>query len=495
MNLVPEFFVEPLPERIPPPERWLRVAPPIEGESLTSRLGRQARLWSVPLSSLLRDALAPDEKSAPDLDIAPPFDLVARIAARFGESPSEMEKGTFRQVLRHLMPPEYLARISTQRWKLSHIPWILPSGWQDGRGVTAWRGRGIPFCPVCVMEESVSHAPLAHRLAFHVACEKHHVLLLDKCPTCESRTSPAYVALHPDVKEGVNGIRCDHCPTMLPTRAPVIEKAGSRLLSLQSALSLGLINGSISVPQLGQFPTIQYLGGLRVAFSAVVWLRDQGVTLPPVRSGKVPPYSIRSSGMKGGPFETQPLQERVLRMRDAAWILAAPLDRWPLLYQLCAWPANFPRWLRHPWEGITEDGVEMRNPRRGATHSQPTGTRDVQKVRAFFDLVEELGIHPVRVQGMLGNISSSRYQRWRNQPATRFPLESYRRMEAFLRLWDGLLAFFNAQSIAHEWVNKPNRNPLFGGLAPIDAFSGPGTLNKFEASISMFGGAAQALNE
>lgn len=182
-------------------------------------------------------------------------------------------------------------------------------------------------------------------------------------------------------------------------------------------------------------------------------------------------------------------------LRDAAWILAAPLDRWPLLYQLCAWPANFPRWLRHPWEGLTEDGVEMRNPRRGATHSRPAETRDAQKVRAFFDLVEVLGIHPVRVQGMLGNISSSRYQRWRNQPATRFPLESYRRMEAFLRLWDCLLAFFNEQSIAQEWVIKPNRNPIFAGLAPIDALSGPGTLNKIEASISMFGGATQAQTE
>lgn len=486
MNPVPEFHVEPLILRAPSPERWLRTVPSIEGESLTSRLGRQARLWSVPLPSLVRDILTTDEKSTPDLDIAPPFDLVARIAARFGESPSEMEKGTFRQVLRHLMPPEYLAKISTHRWKLSHIPWILPSGWQDGRSVNAWRGRGIPFCPVCVMEESVSHAPLAHRLAFHVACEKHHVLLLDKCPTCESRTSPAYVALHPDVKEGVNGIRCDHCPTMLPTRAPVIEKAGSKLLSLQSALSLGLITGSISVPQLGQFPTIQYLGGLRVAFSAVVWLRDQGVTLPPARSGKVPPYSIRSSGMKGGPFETQPLQERVLRMRDAAWILAAPLDRWPLLYQLCAWPANFPRWLRHPWEGLTEDGVEMRNPRRGATHSQPTETRDVQKVRAFFDLVEELGIHPVRVQGMLGNISSSRYQRWRNQPATRFPIDCYRRMEAFLKLWEALSRFFGDRAAGVEWLVRPSQIQLFQGVAPIDAFSGDESLQKIEVAMSMF---------
>lgn len=487
MKPVPEFHVESLPLRTPPPERWLRTAPPIEGESLTSRLGRQARLWSVPLPSLLRDILAPDERTSPDLDIAPHFDLVARIAARFGEPPSEMEKGTFRQVLRHLMPPDYLAKISTHRWKLGHIPWVLPSGWQDGCGVAAGRGRGIPYCPVCVMEGGVPHATLAHRLAFQVACEKHRVLLLDKCPTCESRTSPAYVELCPDVKEGVNGIRCGHCPTMLPTREPVLEKADSKILTIQNALSSGLINGSVSVPQLGQFPTVQYLGGLRVAFSAVVWLRDQGVTLPPARSGKVPPYSTRSSGMKGGPFETQPLSERILRMRDAAWILGAPLDRWPLLYQLCAWPASFPRWLRHPWEGVTETGEEIRKLRGGATHQRVAETRDVQKVRAFFDLVEELGIHPVRVQGMLGNVSSSRYQRWRNQPSTRFPLDCYRRMEAFMVLWERLSAFFNTRIAALEWLMKPNSHTIFNGIAPIDAFSEGDTIMKLEVVNSMFG--------
>ena len=164
-------------------------------------------------------------------------------------------------------------------------------------------------------------------MAFHVTCERHHVLLLDKCPTCEFRTSPAYVELHSDMSEGVTGIRCDLCSAMLPTREPAVGKADSKLLTLQSSLSSGLINRSVPVPQLGQFPTVQYPGGLRVAFSAVVWLRDQGLTLPPARSGKIPPYSARASGMKGGPFETQPLSERILRMRDAAWILAAPLDR------------------------------------------------------------------------------------------------------------------------------------------------------------------------
>lgn len=88
---------------------------------------------------------------------------------------------------------------------------------------------------------------------------------------------------------------------------------------------------------------------------------------------------------------------------------------------------------------------------------------------------------------MLGNISSSRYNRWRNQPTTHFPLDCYRRMEAFLHLWDRLLAFFNTPATAFDWLLKPNRHSIFKGNAPIDAFAEDGTIHRFEAAIAMFG--------
>jgi uncharacterized protein (DUF2384 family) len=295
------------------------------------------------------------------------------------------------------------------------------------------------------------------------------------------------VVLRPDEAEGIVGIRCDLCPSMLPTRAPIIEKANTGILTLQRSLSSGLSTGTVAVPQLGQFPTVQYLGGLRFALSVVVWLREQGVSLPPARSGKVPHYTVRSSGVKGGPFETQPLSERIHRMRDAAWVLTAPLDRWALLHQLCAWPNNLPKSWRHPWEGLTMKGEEIRKSHGERKKAQQPEIRDIHKVRAFFDLVEELGIHPVRVQGMLGNISSSRYNRWRNQPTTQFPLDCYRRMEAFLQLWDRLLAFFITPITAHEWLMRPNKHAIFNGNAPIDAFAEDGTIHRFEAAVAMFG--------
>ncbi len=482
-----EFFVDVLPGQRPAPERWLRIVPFIKGESLTSLLGRQARLWSVPVHSLLQDLMTADCMTLPDLDIAPPPELVAQIAARLGEQASEVECGTLRNVLPKLMPPDCIAKVQLQRWKMNHLPWILPSGWQDQPISAIRRGGGIPYCPVCMIEGGAIHSPLAHRLAFHVTCGQHQVWLLDRCPTCEARTSPAVVELHPNAKEGGIGLRCDLCPSMLPTRGPQVEKADPLVIELQNMLSGGLDSGKVSVPQLGQFPTVQYLGGLRFAFLASVWLRDQGVSLPPARYGKIPPFTVRSRGVRGGSFETQSLPERIFRMKGAAWILAAPLDRWALLHQLCAWPNNLSKSWRHPWEGLTETGAELRNDRWGLKTSRQPEARDVQKVRAFFDLVEDLGIHPVRVQGLLGNVSSTRYQRWRNQPTTRFPLDCYRRMEAFMRLWDRLLAFFNTQSNAYEWLMKPNRHPLFNGNTPIDAFSEDGTLHRFDAAIAMFG--------
>lgn len=488
MSAALEFSVETLPGLRPAPERWLRIAPSIEGESLTSRLGRQARLWSVPVPSLLRDLLAVDCKVLPDLDVAPPTELLAHIAARLGESPSEVEQGTLRRFLPKLMPPGHLAKVPLQRWKMSHLPWILPSGWQDQPASKLRRGAGIPYCPTCAIEKGADHSPLTHRLAFQVACERHKVWLQDRCPTCETWTSPAVRELLPHATEEGMGLRCDRCPPMLPTRAPHPERADTLAMQLQAALSTGLSSGTITLAQLGQYPTLQFLGGLRYCFFAVAWLRDQGVCLPPARPGKPLPMVVRTRGHHSGPFESLPLAERILRIKGAAWICAAPLDRWGLLHQLCAWPNNLPRSWRHPWEELSESGVPTGSARWNKKGSRQPEARDVQKVRAFFDLMDSLGLHPVRVQGLLGNISSTRYDRWRNQPTTRFPLDCYRRMEAFLRLWDRLLAFFNTPAIAQEWVIKPNRHPLFGGLAPIDALSGPGTLLKFESTVSMFGG-------
>lgn len=482
-----EFSVEALPDLRSAPEQWLEVVPQIQGESLTSQLGRQARLWGVPVQSLLRELLTADHASLPDLDVAPPQALVDRIAARLGELPSDLDRGTFRNILPHLIPPDVLAKVQHQRWKLSHLPWILPSGWQGHPSSAMRRGGGIPYCPICVGEGGTSHSPLTHRLAFNVACTQHKIWLLDRCPTCEVRSSPAVVELHPHSAGGGTGIRCDSCPPMLPTRESPIEKADALVIELQHTLLEGLDSGKVSVPQLGHFPTVQYLGGLRFAFLATVWLREQGVSLPPARFGKTSQFVVRSRGVRGGPFETQSLSERIFRMKGAAWILAAPLDRWGLLHQLCAWPNHLSKSWRHPWEGLTETGAEIRNDRWGVKTSRQPEARDVQMVCAFFDLVENLGIHPVRVQGLLGNISSSRYQRWRNLPTTRFPLDCYRRMEAFMRLWDLLLAFFNSRSVAYKWLMQPNKHSLFGGNAPIDSFAEEGCLHRFHATIALFG--------
>jgi hypothetical protein len=275
---------------------------------------------------------------------------------------------------------------------------------------------------------------------------------------------------------------------MLPTRGPLVEKADPLALKLQSALLGGLSGGTVTISQLGQYPTLQFLGGLRYCFFAVAWLRDQGVCLPPARPGKSFPMVVRPRGHNPGPFESLLLAERIFRMKGAAWICAAPLDRWGLLHQLAAWPNNIPRSWRHPWEELTEWGVPTGGARWCSKNSRQPEARDVKKVQAFFDLVESLELHPVRVQGLLGNISSARYNRWRNQPTTRLPLDSYRRMEAFLRLWGRLSEFFKDRDVATSWLLRPNRLQPFEGSAPLDAFSGEGAIQKFETAIAVFGG-------
>jgi hypothetical protein len=60
-------------------------------------------------------------------------------------------------------------------------------------------------------------------------------------------------------------------------------------------------------------------------------------------------------------------------------------------------------------------------------------------------------------------------------------------MEAFLALWERLLAFFNTPRDAYEWLIKSNKHPIFKGNAPIDAFGEDVTTHRFAAAIDMFG--------
>ena len=63
---------------------------------------------------------------------------------------------------------------------LGPTPWIMPVGVYH----RTHRQFGLEFCPICLAEDKKPYFRRKWRLAFVVTCEKHHILLHDRCPCC-----------------------------------------------------------------------------------------------------------------------------------------------------------------------------------------------------------------------------------------------------------------------------------------------------------------------
>lgn len=99
----------------------------------------------------------------------------------------------------------------------SLLPWILPLGCRNRS-----HAGGLLCCPRCIMDPHPYYRQ-QYRLAWHTACPRHRVLLIDRCPHCYSALQPGRLpAGHPLS-------RCHHCGGSLG--------GGCAVPALESALS------------------------------------------------------------------------------------------------------------------------------------------------------------------------------------------------------------------------------------------------------------------
>ena len=61
-------------------------------------------------------------------------------------------------------------------------PWILPVGVYHRKRVQF----GMQFCPLCLSEDKIPYFRLKWRLTFMTICEKHKIILRDRCFKCQS---------------------------------------------------------------------------------------------------------------------------------------------------------------------------------------------------------------------------------------------------------------------------------------------------------------------
>ena len=64
-------------------------------------------------------------------------------------------------------------------------PWISALGARNTK-----RRSGLQYCPACLRDDGIPYYRLQWRFSWHVGCEHHHCLLLDRCPHCGAPFEP-----------------------------------------------------------------------------------------------------------------------------------------------------------------------------------------------------------------------------------------------------------------------------------------------------------------
>jgi len=128
-----------------------------------------------------------------DLDRQPPSERLTALTLPSGLSVEQLADSTLAPIALRLLgkPPP----------KQALWPWILTIGSRNRR-----RNGGLQYCPYCFAEDPIPYYRLQWRLAWHVSCERHGNVLLDRCPHCHATLEPHRLAA-----EAGNLNQCSTC--------------------------------------------------------------------------------------------------------------------------------------------------------------------------------------------------------------------------------------------------------------------------------------------
>lgn len=189
--------------------RWPLTPPILPDELFSSWLVRTAFAHGC-LPSTLTSAVWPGTRAwICDLDRAHSWANMDILAGMAGLSAKTLLASTLRPIIQLLHPNPVSQR--------SLWPWILPLGCRSRS-----HAGGLLCCPRCIMDPTPYYRQ-QYRLAWHTACQWHHVLLIDRCPNCSSALQPSRLRVGRSLSE------CHHCGQSLGS--------GSSLPAVESALA------------------------------------------------------------------------------------------------------------------------------------------------------------------------------------------------------------------------------------------------------------------
>jgi hypothetical protein len=110
---------------------------------------------------------------------------------------------------------------------------------------------------------------------------------------------------------------------------------------------------------------------------------------------------------------------------------------------------------------------------RYRTHEPPDLTARGERERlsspalkAFFNIMGQWKVRDEDARALLGGVSNGPFYEMKKHPDRLLDPDRLTRISYLIGIYKGL-RILHSEALAHDWVHRPNRNPIFAGQTPL----------------------------
>ncbi len=88
-------------------------------------------------------------------------------------------------------------------------------------------------------------------------------------------------------------------------------------------------------------------------------------------------------------------------------------------------------------------------------------------LKAFFNAMARWKVRDEEARGLLGGVSNGPFYEMKRNPDRTLDADRLTRISYIIGIFKAL-GVLHSEALADAWVQRPNNNPLFGGLTPLE---------------------------
>jgi Protein of unknown function (DUF2384) len=87
-------------------------------------------------------------------------------------------------------------------------------------------------------------------------------------------------------------------------------------------------------------------------------------------------------------------------------------------------------------------------------------------IKAFLNIMDKWGVRDEDARALLGGVSNGQYYEMKKKPERRLGADTLTRISYLIGIFKALNILYS-EPLADAWVQRPNRNRIFGGETPL----------------------------